>query len=160
MWIKTISGMRRPSARPISPATSSATSARGPWPAPRNHDVKPEVLGLGDRGERASLAEGEDIAGCVDGPEHYLFSLAGAEMLPSPPPLEQPIPAREERVGGTLSGTPSSVVAAVRTCDGTFWTDTRLLLNRGTLLDPQTAPLVNTSFAHLDPSATSILLEE
>jgi hypothetical protein len=28
------------------------------------------------------------------------------------------------------------------------------------LLDPQTEPLVNTSFAHLDPSATSILLEE
>jgi hypothetical protein len=28
------------------------------------------------------------------------------------------------------------------------------------LLDPQTGPLVNTSFAHLDPSATSILLEE
>ena len=28
------------------------------------------------------------------------------------------------------------------------------------LADPQTAPLVNTSFGHLDPSATSILLEE
>ncbi len=52
------------------------------------------------------------------------------------------------------------VVAPVRACDGTFWTDTRFLLNRGTLLDPQTEPLVNTSFAHLDPSATSILLEE
>ena len=68
--------------------------------APKFHDVKPEVLGLGDRGERASLAEGEDIAGCVDGPEHYPFSLAGAEMLPPPPPSEQPIPATEERVGG------------------------------------------------------------
>jgi hypothetical protein len=52
------------------------------------------------------------------------------------------------------------VVAPVGACDGTFWTDTRLLLNRGTLLGPQTGPLVNTSFAHLDPSATSILLEE
>ena len=128
--------------------------------APKFYDVKPEVLGLGDRGERASLAEGEDIAGCVDGPEHYPFSLAGAEMLPPPPPSERPIPATEERVGGTRSGTPSVVVAPLRACDGTFWTYTRLLLNRGTLLDPQTEPLVNTSFAHLDPSATSILLEE
>jgi hypothetical protein len=37
-------------------------------------------------------------------------------------------------VGGTRSGTPSVVVAPVRACDGTFGTDTRLLLNRGTLL--------------------------
>ncbi len=32
----TISGTGRPSARPISPATISAASAFGPWPAPRN----------------------------------------------------------------------------------------------------------------------------
>ena len=43
---------------------------------------------------------------------------------------------------------------------GHFGTDTRLLLNRGTLLDAQTEPLVNTSFAQLALSATGILLEE
>ena len=32
----TMSGTARPIARPISPASHSATSARGPWPAPRN----------------------------------------------------------------------------------------------------------------------------
>jgi hypothetical protein len=31
-----------------------------------------------NRGERSSLAQGEQVAGCVNGPEHSLFSLAGA----------------------------------------------------------------------------------
>ncbi len=121
--------------------------------APKFHDVKPEVLGLGDRGERASLAEGEDIAGCVDGPEHYPFSLAGAETVPAPPPSGQPIPATEGGWATVEAELYRCVVAPVRACDGTFWDfwdrHPPFTQPRHFLLDLQTDPLV-----------TSILLEE
>ena len=57
-----------PSARPISPETSSATSASGPCPrAPKLHHVKTAIIRLNDGRQRAAFAQRSYISGSANG---------------------------------------------------------------------------------------------